>query len=147
MKNREMQDVENLIKSIKLSPAPGGLRERILDRARARGRSNAGMTPLLWKTLVGCAAALAFILIADGLLSRTQQSRLQALLDGSGRSESLADDEGPLLAEALGDPISTKMLAQEKTLIADRTSARRARLGHLRAELLGEDFENNENIY
>ncbi len=144
MKNREDQDVENLIRSIKLSPARSGLREKVLDAAAKHKEETAWTTPRLRWCLAGCAVVLALIFIMDAGLSRRQQNRLQALLDGSRLTQIQAGDESLVLAEVLGEDVNRKLLAHNELSVAQQIKAEQLRREDLLRELLEEDFDGNE---
>lgn len=85
MKGNGDRNVEEMLRSAELKPAPPGLREKVLKAAANHKEEAAWTTPLLRWCLAGCVVALSVIFVADGLVTRTQQNRLQAVLDGFGR--------------------------------------------------------------
>lgn len=118
MKHGENLDIETRLKSIRLTPAPPGLREKILLAARQRQEATAWTTPLLRKCLVGCAVLLAVILIADAGASRTQSARVQAILDGTRISRPEAVEQWNTQLEELRDAVGPGDFSRERWLQA-----------------------------
>jgi hypothetical protein len=110
MKDVEGRDIEGLLRSVRLKPAPPGLRERVL-KASGRAREEAAWTtPRLRRCLAGCAVVLAAVLISDAALNRGQQHRLQSFL---GRNAGLASDSEREQQTTLND-LSDIVGAQER---------------------------------
>ncbi len=138
-------DIEKRLRSLTLKPAPPGLREKVLQAAAKNKGEAAWTTPLLRWSLAGCAAVLALVFIADAALSRNQQSRLHALMDGSPLMQDRAADENRVLAEVLGEPVGRKLFAQDGRIAAEERGAGQARREELLKELLKEDFDGSES--
>lgn len=144
MKNGQEHDIEKQLRSVRLRPAPPGLREKILGTAQKRKEAMAWMTPVLWKCLAGCAVLLAVIFIADALLSRNQSHRLQAVLKEPAIMQHHQSEEGLVLAEDLEAVVGPKILATKKMANAPRTHAEQAQRERILRELLKEDFVDSE---
>jgi hypothetical protein len=144
MMSENYDDIEKRLKSIILKPAPPGLRDRILDTASKRQEAVAWTTPLLRKCLAGCAVLLALVFFTDLFLSRAQQNRLRALIDGSRQVQSPVDDESRWLAEVLEDPIGPNRLVQKEMAIVRQKNAAQVRREDILMQLLKEDFGDNE---
>ena len=137
--------IERRLKSLTLKTASPGLRERVLKGAAKHKKEAAWTTPLLRWSLAACAAILALIFITDTALSRRQQDRLQAFMDGAPRMQDRAADENRVLAEVLGEPVGRKLFAQDGRIAAEERGTGQARRGELLKELLKEDFDGNES--
>lgn len=105
------REVERFLRSIVPRPAPPGLREKVLVRARGERQARAWTTPLLRACLAACGALLVLALVTDAFLSRQQTRRIQALLDGTGTSQIDFGREGADLAAELGGFLDPKQLA------------------------------------
>jgi hypothetical protein len=144
MTNGTERDIEGRLKSLTLKPAPPGLREKILGSDRVRESASAGMSPLLWKCVAACAAALAVAFIAGGAFSRAEQNRLLALLDG--RNHAIEKDKGneePLLTDILKDA-RLEAETQKRLRLADQPHVRIVHHRELLTEFLKEDFDDRE---
>jgi len=145
MKDSEDRDIEGLLHSVRLKPAPPRLRERILEAAAKHKEETAWTTRRLRWCLTGCAAVLAVIFITDAGLSRRQQDRLQAMINGSRPTQDQAGDESRVLAEALGESLSPKMLGQSKLAISRQRAVEQLRREDILKELSKEDFDGHES--
>jgi hypothetical protein len=145
MKGNGDRNVEEMLRSAELKPAPPGLRERVLEAAVKHKEEAGWMTPLLRWCLAGCAVALSVIFIADGLVARTQRDRLQALFDGSPSARNPVDDASRMLAEVYGQSLTGKMLAQNELVLAQKLKASELRREDMIRELLKEDFDGSES--
>jgi hypothetical protein len=118
MKNGDNYEIEGRLKTIRLTPAPPGLREKILGAAQERREATAWTTPLLRKCLVGCAVLLAVIFVADAGASRTQNARVQVILDGTRITRSDAVEQWNAQLKELSDAIGPGVIARERSLQA-----------------------------
>jgi hypothetical protein len=144
MKGNGDRDVEEMLRSAELKPAPLGLKEKVLKAAAESAEAKAWTTPMLRWCLAGCAVALSVIFVADGLVSRTQRDRLQALFDGSRPARSPADDGSRMLADVYGGSVAGTMLAQNELALAQNPKANELRRENMIRELLKEDFDGSE---
>jgi hypothetical protein len=145
MKGNGDRNVEEMLRSAELKPAPPGLREKVLQAAAKHKEEAAWTTPLLRWCLAGCAVALSVIFVADGLVARTQRDRLQAFFDGSRPARNSADDNSRVLAEVCGESVTGKMLAQNELALAQKPKANELRREDMIRELLKEDFDGSES--
>jgi hypothetical protein len=118
MRNGNHHDFEKRLKSIRLKEAPAGLREKILGTARQRQEATAWTTPLLRKCLAGCSVLLAVIFLADAGASRTQNARVQAILDGTRISRPEAVEQWNTQLEELRDAVGPGDFSRERWLQA-----------------------------
>jgi hypothetical protein len=145
MNDTDDWDVEGLLRSARLKPAPPGLREKVLEAAAKHKEETAWTTPRLRWCLAGCTVVLAVIFIMDAGLSRRQQNRLQAFLDGSRLTQNQAGDESRVLAEVLGADVNRKLLARNDLSVAQQIKAEQLRREDILKELLEEDFDGSES--
>ncbi|MGA2534280.1 MAG: hypothetical protein ABSG19_14740 [Candidatus Aminicenantales bacterium] len=118
MKNGDNYEIEGRLKTIRLTPAPPGLREKILGAAQERKEATAWTTPLLRKCLAGCAVLLAVIFIADAGANRTQNARAQAVLDGTRITQTDEAKQWNAELEELRDALGPGGIARERSLQA-----------------------------
>jgi hypothetical protein len=111
MSDQREQDFEKLLRSIPLEPTPKGLKERILGETQARLRSGAGITVFFIKGIACCLALSALCLFADLVLSRSENKRITALLNGQAYEQRYAPEDKILLAEALGASLASEMIS------------------------------------
>ncbi len=90
--------IERELRRFVPGPVPAGLRERALARA-AGARRGAALAPWLRVAAASCAVFIAALLALDPILSRHEEARLAALLDGRAISAN-ALESAPELAEA-----------------------------------------------
>ncbi len=140
----EDRDIERRLRSMALRPARPGLREKVLAAAAKRKQETAWTTPRLRWCLAGCAAVLAVVFIADAGLGRKQQTRLQALMDGSPRMQDRAADESRVLAEVLGEPVDRQLVARNERIASAEKRAGHVRRERVLKELLKEVFDGSE---
>jgi hypothetical protein len=145
MKTGENDDIEKGLRSLKLKPAPPGLREKIVATAQKRKEDESWTTPLLQWCLAVCAAVLLAVFVVDGLVTRSQARHLQAMLDGSRPAMSRGDDGTPVLAEVLGEPAVEKLIARSEADTARQARAEQIHREEILKELLLEDFDGNES--
>lgn len=99
MRREERDDlVERELRRLVPAAVPAGLRKRVLDRA-AEARRGAALAPWLRVAAGACAVVVAALLALDPLLSRHEERRLTALLDGRSTAAP-AFETAPELAEA-----------------------------------------------
>jgi hypothetical protein len=118
MKNGKEYDIEKRLQSVKLTPVPPGLREKVLGAALERKEATAWTTPLLRKCLAGCAVLLAAVFIADASASRTQNARVQAILDGTRITQSDEVRQWNAELEELRDAVGPGEIVRERWLLA-----------------------------
>jgi len=118
MNNGDNQDLERRLKSLKLTPAPAGLREKVLIAARQKREVTVWTTPLLRKCLAGCAVLLAVIFIADAGASRTQNARVHAILDGTRITQTDELRQWNAELEELRDAVGPGGIVRERSLQA-----------------------------
>jgi len=136
-KNR---DIEIRLRSIKLRPAPAGLRDRVLEAAEQNKTQNSVMPPLLWRSVACCTLILAFVLGLDAFLAGRQTRHFQSYLDGN-RFLQGAPDMGWLeLAKDLDEPAGSGLLGQVKRLLAAQTKIRHEPVGRSLAKTSQEVF-------
>jgi hypothetical protein len=152
MKNGLDDEIERRLRSVRLGPAPPGLREKVLGAAREAKTATAWTTPLLRKCLAGCAVIMAAAFVADTAASSRQNARFQALLGGTRAAETDQDREGEPEDKELRDVLGPNALHVEKGPLAQRTHMKKlspaARPG-LRSEAPWEDIDErkiSENI-
>jgi hypothetical protein len=145
MKKDEAKGIEVRLREIRLKPAPPGLRRKVLDAAAKHKEESAWTTPLLRWCLAGCVAVLLVVFLADGLVSRSQTGRLQALLDGSRQARSRTDEGSRVLAEVLGEPVRPGLLVQSEMAAEKQAKVEQTRRKEILRELLREDFDGNES--
>jgi len=145
MKNGENYDIKERLRDVKLRPAPPGLRKRILAAARQRQEALAWTTPPLRKCLVGCAALLAAVFIADASASRTQNARIQAILDGTRITQSDGVKQWNAELEELRDAVGPGEIARERWLQArQKIKPSRGPSDEIWRELSREDLDGNK---
>ncbi len=148
MKDTVPKGFERWLRSVTLKPSPPELRGKILKAAAEYREREAWTTPLLRRWLAACAVLLLVVSVADGLISRMQRNRLIALGGGPRPALVRQDDEGALLAEALGGAVAGKLVAMEKAA-GRRRSVRRPEADEIRElELLKEGAdEGQKDLY
>lgn len=144
MTPEEERDIERRLRSLALRPARPGLREKVLEAAAKHKKEAAWTTPRLRWCLAGCMAVLAVVFVIDAGLGRKQQSRLQALMDGSPRMHDRAADESRVLAEVLGEPVDRKLVARNERIASEEMRAGQVRREKVLRELLKEVFDGSE---
>jgi hypothetical protein len=143
MKRNLDPETENLLKSVAPKPAPKGLRERVL-RAAARSRAtDSATTPLLRMCLAGCAVILIVVSLIDGLASRSENARLQAVLMPPGQAlapacSAIHDQDGI-------DPVLDRIRGKNPFFFADGRQSKQTLRDLLDTEkkLLQEVFDGN----
>jgi hypothetical protein len=146
MKNGQEHDIEKQLKSVRLRPAPPGLREKVLGAAQERKEATAWTTPLLRRCLAGCAALLAVVFIADDAATRKQNVRFQAILDGAHFTQSDQAKQWNEELEELRDALGPNDLAREKRLLALQKKEPSRNPGEgLWKGLSSEDIDGNKN--
>ncbi|HYA48975.1 MAG TPA: hypothetical protein VEG35_04680 [Burkholderiales bacterium] len=144
MRSNGDRNIEELLGSAKLKPVPPGLREKVLRAAAGHKEARAWTTPLLRWGFVGCAAVLLAIFLADGVVSRDQRSRLQALFAGAGPERNQADEASRLLVEIYGESVAGKDIVKKELGMARRPKLERLRPQDRVRELLKEDFDGSQ---
>jgi hypothetical protein len=137
-------DIEPLLRSLPLKPAPPGLRERVLKPAKAEREARAWTTPLLRACLAACAGLLMLIFALDAVATRSQTVRLQALLGATRTTQSEAGREWASLDKDLGDSLTPDELAREKRILAFRQKAYPVPAGRYSREFDREVFDGHE---
>jgi len=79
---------ERWLGSIRLKPAPPGLRGSTLTAAARRREEALWTTPLLRRCLAACAVLMAAVVVVDGVTTRAQEARFQAIINGAGAAQS-----------------------------------------------------------
>lgn len=120
MKEDEKRDVESLLGSVRLGPAPAGLKERVLESARLSRAQNRAMTPLLWKCVAGCVLLLAIVLGLDAYFVGKQTKHLQSYLDGRQLLQDAQDTNWPELAKDLDESPDSRLMVQVKWQLAEQ---------------------------
>jgi len=93
--------VERELRSVVPAEIPAGLRERVLDRAAAT-RQGAALTPWMRVAAIACTVLVVSLLALDPLLSRHEEARLAALLDGRSMSTAALDTAAELADAVIG---------------------------------------------
>jgi hypothetical protein len=145
MKNGKEYDIEKRLQSVKLTPVPPGLREKVLGAALERKEATAWTTPLLRKCLVGCGLVLTIVFIADAGAGRTQNARVQAILDGTRFTQSDPLKQWNAELEELRDAVGPGEITREKRFRAQQKQVlTRDSNARLRARLSWEDPDEIE---
>lgn len=148
MKDTVPKGFERWLRSVTLKPSPPDLRHKVLTAAAEYRERKAWTTPLLRRCFAACAVVLMAVFIADGLISRAQRDRLVALAGGPRPAATRSDDESALLAEALGDAVSPRIMAQEMGQRRKRVIRITANESLLQIERLVEDAdESPKNLH
>lgn len=137
-------DIERLLRSLPLKPAPPGLRERILKPAKAEREARAWTTPLLRACLAAGTGLLVLIFALDAVATRSQTVRLQALLGATRTTQSEAGREWASLDKDLGDSLTPDELAREKRILAFRQKAYPVPAGRYSRKFDREVFDGHE---
>ena len=111
--------IEHELRRLVPVPVPPGLRSRIVARA-SEARRGALLRPWMRVATAACSVLIAALLALDPLVSRLEEARLTALLDGHSAVASRTDI-APELAEAgLGPGTEAEHLARLQDLAASR---------------------------
>jgi hypothetical protein len=141
-------DIERELGRLALAAAPPGLRARVLDRA-AGARRGAAMPP--WMRLAAAAGSvlIAALLAFDPLLSRYEESRLTALLDGRPATAAPAEMASELAELGIGPGTEAERRARAQDFLAALARKTTVRGSVLDLERLKGwwDYEDQENPY
>ena len=140
MKEDENRDIESLLKSIRLKPAPAGLRDKVLRSARQSKTQNRVMTPLLWRCVSCCALVLTVVLGLDAFLVSRQTKHFQSYLGGRPLLKEAQDMSWPELAKDLDESADSKLLVQARRQMAGQWKIRGDTGGTSPAEISQEVF-------
>jgi len=108
--------VERELRRLVPAAVPPGLRGRVVARA-AEARRAALLAPWMRVSAVACSVLIVTVLVADPLISRHEEARLAALLDGRSAAEAPGHTV-PELAEVLGQGAEAGRLARLRTMAA-----------------------------
>ena len=115
MKNENDKQTEKFLQSFSFKQAPSALKQKILNNALQRQKTNHVMTAFLWKGLVGCLILLIFIIAVDATITRAQNKRFSSLLHKQQESIDLTEEERSLIKDIIMDfSDSTKIEANIK---------------------------------
>jgi hypothetical protein len=141
MKERMDPEIERILKTVALAPAPIGLRERILRGIPAGRRTRSLTTPLVRFVLIGCSAFLVLVLVMDALIGKIQKDRIQALVGYTAQhSESLAL---PLPGEEFFDSWPERLWIDRMSLLAYGKAPRRTWHDIRNMKALREEYDGN----
>jgi len=143
MKTQDDRDIEELLASCRLKPAPRGLRERVLKAARSDDNAYLRWKGVLKKSLVVCPLVLGMLFALDAALSHSEQIRIQALVAGPSPTAADSGDTALAWAEVSGDTIGSELLVGRRMMLVQREDINAVR--RELAALLKEEFESHEN--
>jgi hypothetical protein len=143
MKTNNEQDIEGLLASCRLKPAPRGLREKVLRAARYDDNAYLRWETVLKKSLVVCPLVLGIIFAFDAALSHSERIRLQALAAGPVPTAVDSGETALAWAEVSGDAIGSELFVSRRMMLVQREEIDTVR--RELAALLEEEFESHEN--
>ena len=80
MKYQNNQKIEDFLNNFSRKPAPLGLKEKILHKARRERVENRVMTPMLWKVGLICSASILMFLLLDTFILNNQKRHIASLV-------------------------------------------------------------------
>lgn len=80
MKYQNNQKIEDFLNNFSRKPAPLGLKEKILHKARRERVENRVMTPMLWKVGLICSASILMFLLLDTFILNNQKRHIVSLV-------------------------------------------------------------------
>lgn len=115
MKKENEKQVEEFLEGFSFKPAPSMLKEKILNTALKRQKTNHVMTEFLWKGLAGCLLVLIFVIFIDATITHTQNKRFASILHKQQESIDITEEEHSIIREIIMDfTDSTKSEANVK---------------------------------
>jgi hypothetical protein len=136
MTTHDPNDIEKILLSLTPKAAPSGLKARVLESALKK-QQGLVMTPWKWAATSACAALIAIAVLGDAAVSRAQNERLYALLNGSGVSRVTEELAGPIPAEIYKEIDGLEKSGRELTILT------RGRTGSATAQ---DSFEARERL-
>jgi len=107
MKKENNKNPEDFLRTFFLKPAPPGLKDKILDNAIQKKKTNHVMTPILWKGLMGCLFLLIIVLAVDAGVSKIQSNRINNITGMSKIPSAETRDDWTLLHDVLWEPLDS----------------------------------------
>lgn len=141
MEKENNKDAEDYLGTFSLKPAPPGLKDKILDGALQKGKSNNGMTTFLWKGFVGCFILLFIVIAVDATITQSQNRRFSSLLGKQQESTDNSEEEWSMMKDIIweySDSTKNKAKINFYTLLEKSKNKRRQ---HEWRESLEEEFE------
>jgi len=141
MEKRNNKDTEDFLGLFSLKTAPPGLKEKILDGALQKQKSDQGMTIFLRKGFVGCLLALSIVIAVDATISGAQNRRFASFLDKQQNLVDKTEDEWSMLKDIIWDTFDPSDNAVKKKFYGSKEkSINKGRLSEWR-ESLEKEFE------
>jgi hypothetical protein len=148
MTDPDQDKAEEFLKGFSLKPAPPRLRAKILTRAVQERKAARVMTPLLWKTVLGCSILTLIFSGADKAISKSQQSRMDSLFKEP--TVSRPDQRGPWPGDILNDVSLSEIIGRDQPILLFGRSLAKVRPDYKKMSSLAkgeEGHENEQNLY
>jgi hypothetical protein len=124
---RGEQDIEKLLERFSSRPAPGVLREKVIQASRREAEARRILTPAWRWALAPSSILLACFILADWRVSAAEQDRLSSLLSLPGARavspEKAADEKAREVLAYLPDLDSASQLALRQSFLKNRRAA------------------------
>jgi hypothetical protein len=141
MEKRNNKKTEEFLGMFSLKTAPPGLKEKILDGALKKHKSNQVMSAFLWRGFVGCLLILSIVFVVDATITRAQNRRFSSFVDKQQGSTGKAEEEWSMLKDIIWEPLdSTENVVRKKFYGSREKSEKKGRLVEWR-ESLEKEFE------
>lgn len=141
MEKGNNKETEEFLGTFSLKTVPPGLKEKILDGALQKSKSDHGMTTFLWKGFVGCLILLFIVIAVDATITHAQNKRFSSLLDKQQESTDKVEEELSILEDIIWEPFeSTKNVVKRKFLGTQEKFEKKGRLSEWR-ESSEKEFE------
>ena len=101
MTEENNKKTEDFLGGFSLRNAPPDLKEKILDRALQKRKTNHEMTTFLRKGFVGCLILLIIVIAVDATITRAQNRRFSSFLDEQQATTDKAEEEWSMLEDII----------------------------------------------
>ena len=132
---------EDFLGKFSCKTAPPGLKDKILEGALKKQKSNQIMTAFLWKGFVSCLFLLIIVIAIDTTVSGSQNNRFSSFLDIPQESSDKKEEEWSMLKDIIWEPLDSSENAAKKKFYGTREKfKKKARLSEWR-ESLEKEFD------